>query len=545
MVNRFKILTSLKKNQRFRTIFFIPFSLLSLLILSSGGLIIPSYASPEKPTAAILTLEVSGGIPESYAPAFSDRLRLEVFKTDAFQVMERNEMTEILKEIGFQMTGCTSNECVIEAGRILGVEQMIAGSISQIGEIFTISLRVIDVQTAEILQVENVDYMGSIEELLTMRLKEAAMKLAGKSDESLLSSGNIIGKGNVRVTSLPAGAKVYIDGKLEEKKTPAVINELSAGLHIIRLEKEGLVGAKQVFILPGVTSEIEVSIKPGFGSLSVESSPTGGEILVDGKKLGLSPVKLDTFPSGEHNLTVSRPGYETYQEKIQVVLNQMSHIKAELKELSKLYCISAPQGVKVKLDGKIQGKTPLTINNIIQGKHQVSYHLPGYVSYSTEVNTVSGHMDSVKYALQPRKKSTGTLLSAFIPGTGQIHSGKTLKGWSILTAQLLAGYFAYDYIEKHRSKVDEYNAARQNYLEAVYFQDIQDARQEMITLHSETQDLYSIRNGLIAAATLIYMYNLFDIAFINTYPQGEPWKGFYFSAGNDHQTAEIGFKLEF
>jgi|GEM_PF-1528134 len=505
----------------------------------------PLQASKEKPYAAILMLEVSGGIPESYAPAFSDRLRLEVFKTDAFQVMERNEMTEILKEIGFQMTGCTSNECVIEAGRILGVEQMIAGSISQIGEIFTISLRVIDIQTAEIIRVENVDYMGSIEELLTMRLKEAALKLAGKSDESMMASGNIIGQGNIRVASVPPGAKIFVDGKIADKNTPAVINDLSAGLHIIRLEKGGLVGAKQVFILPGVTSEIEISIKPGFGSLSVESVPSGSEVVVDGKSLGLAPVKLDTFPSGEHRLTVSREGYEVYRENIQIVLNQMSHIKAELKELSKLCCLSAPQGVKVKLNGKFRGHTPLTIDNLIEGNHWISLHYPGYVAYSTEVNTISGKMDSVKYALEPRKKSTGIVLSTLIPGAGQIHSGKTLKGWGIFTAQIVSAYFAYDYIEQHRSKVEEYNIAVQDYLDAVYLDDILQARSEMNALHSETEDLRWMRNGIIGVAAAVYIYNLFDIAFINQYPQGEPWKGYYFSTIPDHQNPTIGIRVEF
>ncbi len=505
----------------------------------------PLHASKEKPYTAILMLEVSGGIPESYAPAFSDRLRLEVFKTGAFQVMERNEMTEILKEIGFQMTGCTSNECVIEAGRILGVEQMIAGSISQIGEIFTISLRVIDIQSSEIIRVENVDYMGSIEELLTMRLKEAALKLAGKSDESMMSSGNIIGQGNIRVSSVPPGAKIFVDGKIAEKNTPAVINDLSAGLHIVRLEKGGLVGAKQVFILPGVTSEIEISIKPGFGSLSVASIPSGGEVVIDGKNLGITPVALDTFPSGEHRLTVILDNFEPYNEQIQIVLNQRSNIKAELKELCSLYCISAPQGVKVKLDGKSHGHTPLTIVNIKGGSHQVSLHHPGYISYSTEVNTVSGKMDSVKYALEPRKKSTGILLSAFIPGAGQIHSGKALKGWGIIATQIASVYFAYDYTERHRSKVEEYDLARQNYLEAQYPDDILQTRQEMNAIHTETEDLYWMRNTLIAAAAAVYLYNILDIAFINHYPQAEPWKGFYFSTDENNQNPTVGIRFEF
>ena len=42
-------------------------------------------------------------------------------------------MEDILKEQGFQQTGCTSDECVVEVGKIIGVQQMVGGSISKVG----------------------------------------------------------------------------------------------------------------------------------------------------------------------------------------------------------------------------------------------------------------------------------------------------------------------------------------------------------------------------------------------------------------------------
>ena len=70
----------------------------------------------EKTNVAVLMIEVSGALPETYAPVLTDRLRQELFKSNVFKVMERGEMAAILDEIGFQMTGCTSNECVVQAG---------------------------------------------------------------------------------------------------------------------------------------------------------------------------------------------------------------------------------------------------------------------------------------------------------------------------------------------------------------------------------------------------------------------------------------------
>ena len=55
-------------------------------------------------------------------------------------------MGEVLKEQGFQQSCCTSNECVVEVGQLLGVQQMISGSIGKVGDIFTVSVRIIDIK---------------------------------------------------------------------------------------------------------------------------------------------------------------------------------------------------------------------------------------------------------------------------------------------------------------------------------------------------------------------------------------------------------------
>ena len=46
--------------------------------------------------------------------ALSNRLGSELYQSGYFIVLERQKMQEILKEQGFQLSGCTSNECVVE-----------------------------------------------------------------------------------------------------------------------------------------------------------------------------------------------------------------------------------------------------------------------------------------------------------------------------------------------------------------------------------------------------------------------------------------------
>ncbi len=142
---------------------------LILLILFSVSLTSIAIAEDQKVekrlNVAVLDLEISGGIPEIYQKTLSDRLRLELLNTGRFNVIERNAMEEVLSEQGFQMSGCTSDECAVEVGRLLGVQGIIAGSIGKVGNTHSIILRHISVETGLIIASKGVDCPCPIDEV--------------------------------------------------------------------------------------------------------------------------------------------------------------------------------------------------------------------------------------------------------------------------------------------------------------------------------------------------------------------------------------------
>ena len=123
-------------------------------------------AQESKMNIAVIDLDPTG-ISNNEAQFLSDRLRTELFETGKFQVVEREKMNTILKEQGFQQTGCTTVECAIEIGQLLNVTVMVAGSIGQIEEIYSLSIRMIDVQTGAIIRTATRDYEGKLSEVLT------------------------------------------------------------------------------------------------------------------------------------------------------------------------------------------------------------------------------------------------------------------------------------------------------------------------------------------------------------------------------------------
>ena len=131
----------------------------------------------ERLNIAVVDLEAYG-ISETEVQALTNRLRVELFQTGRFSVVERDQMRAILEEQDFQQTGCTTNECLVEVGQLLNVQQIIAGSISKVGDVFSIEVRVIEVLTGEIVNAAIVDVMGTISDVLTEGIGRAATRLA-------------------------------------------------------------------------------------------------------------------------------------------------------------------------------------------------------------------------------------------------------------------------------------------------------------------------------------------------------------------------------
>lgn len=100
---------------------------------------------------AIAVLDVNPqGVDNPTAAIISEIIRGEFRNNSNFVMIEKNRMQDILKEQAFQLSGCTESKCAVKAGTILNVDKIIVGSIGKIGQKYVLTLRVVDVKTANI-----------------------------------------------------------------------------------------------------------------------------------------------------------------------------------------------------------------------------------------------------------------------------------------------------------------------------------------------------------------------------------------------------------
>jgi hypothetical protein len=119
--------------------------LLSILILST--LIIHSHAQ-SRDTAAVMDLRANN-CPETLAKAATDILINRIYSTNLFTIVERSQMEAILKEQGFQLTGCTDEDCAVKIGKLLSVKKIFIGSLSKL-ERYILNVRIVDVESGRV-----------------------------------------------------------------------------------------------------------------------------------------------------------------------------------------------------------------------------------------------------------------------------------------------------------------------------------------------------------------------------------------------------------
>jgi TolB-like protein len=120
--------------------------------------------SREKISLAVLDLE-GKNVEQSKAEAVTDLLRTELFNTGSFKVVERQKVRQILDEQRFQSSGMTDTDRAAEIGRLLNVQKIMIGTVTQLGSTHIINTRIVDVQSGAVVLAEAIERRGGEEEL--------------------------------------------------------------------------------------------------------------------------------------------------------------------------------------------------------------------------------------------------------------------------------------------------------------------------------------------------------------------------------------------
>lgn len=258
---------------------------------------------------AILDLE-GRGISTIEAASLTDRLRTALVRIGAVTVVERGQMQQVLKEQDFQLTGCTSDECAVEVGQLLGVSTMVAGSIGKVGSTYSIDIRTIDVGTGKITHSMFRDYRGEVDDLLGI-MPEIAKELV----EAVMAMGPPTATApepaSLTIDSDPSGAQVTLDGQAVGQTPLGDVGLIPNAQHTISL---GLAGYQQadttLFTEAGRSYVLNLTLRRLMSLVVIRSSPSRATVYLDNASIGLTPLPMREVSSNvEHTLSFRLTGY--------------------------------------------------------------------------------------------------------------------------------------------------------------------------------------------------------------------------------------------
>lgn len=142
--------------------------------------------------------------------------------------------------------------------------------------------------------------------------------------------------GKMSVSSDPAGATLYLNGK-KEGKTPLVLDRIAPlkTQRITLLLEDYQDWEMETFVDPKGETKIEANLSPGESlrsSLYVTSDPSLVEVYLDQGFIGLTPIRGIPILPGEHLVEAKKEGFAKTSKEITALAKRSTFINFILKE---------------------------------------------------------------------------------------------------------------------------------------------------------------------------------------------------------------------
>ncbi|HBS85256.1 MAG: hypothetical protein A2W91_04825 [Bacteroidetes bacterium GWF2_38_335] len=113
-------------------------------------------------------------------------LRIEVEKLDTFEVMDRYDVKYIVEKHKLQIDNCFGKLCLVEVGEVIKSDKMLTGSMEMYGDVIILTLRLIDVKSANIEKTVVKEFLNLPKETQAMIQISVREMFNYKNDEMLV-----------------------------------------------------------------------------------------------------------------------------------------------------------------------------------------------------------------------------------------------------------------------------------------------------------------------------------------------------------------------
>jgi len=191
---------------------------------------------------------------------------------------------------------------------------------------------------------------------------------------------------------------------------------------LLEIEPDYQLGPHASPKLSQIFNEVKSQFKPPAktGSISVNSTPQGASIYLDGKlQSDKTPFVIEDVEAGAHSIKLSLEGYKDMERNITVQANQREQITSALTAIDKprariepvkkagaIFVESEPSAADIYLDEALQkSKTPTTIEDVTVGPHALRLSKSEYQEWQQRITVEVGKTSRLSAKLIPIPQS--------------------------------------------------------------------------------------------------------------------------------------------
>lgn len=129
-----------------------------------------SLAAIAQPRQTIALVSIDTKELEINNATMASIVRLELEKIDRYEVLDRYDVHDAIIQNNIDPENCFGKNAVVNAGKLLGTDLMLTGSVERFGDKVTVIMRLINVQEERIEKTSVMEYIYAPNELQTMAM---------------------------------------------------------------------------------------------------------------------------------------------------------------------------------------------------------------------------------------------------------------------------------------------------------------------------------------------------------------------------------------
>jgi hypothetical protein len=170
--------------------------------------------------------------------------------------------------------------------------------------------------------------------------------------------------------------------------------------------------------------------------VSIETSPAGAIVLVDGRERGRGPLKLELDP-GSRLVLVEAPGHRAERFEVGLKAGDRQTMRAVLRlNPGEVTVVSRPPGAEVLIGGTPAGHAPLT-RAVPPGGVIVEARLPGHQRVLRQMQVASGERVRLELGLRPLQATVSVVTN--VTGARVSIDGRVVGQTPLAPLQLAPG----------------------------------------------------------------------------------------------------------